>query len=141
MSFPQATRLLPGLALCLVVAGSAYPVAEALRRSLGPASLEPLVLAILIGIAVKTVFGTRPAQERGIEFSAKALLEIAIVLLGATVNLAAIGRTGAVVIAVVLAIAQVHGGTASYATVGGGACFSMILQRSSGNTKRREKQL
>lgn len=104
MSFPQATRLLPGLALCLVVAGSAYPVAEALRRSLGPASLEPLVLAILIGIAVKTVFGTRPAQERGIEFSAKTLLEIAIVLLGATVNLAAIGRTGAVVIAVVLAI-------------------------------------
>jgi two-component system sensor histidine kinase AdeS len=44
-------------------------------------------------------------------------------------------------LAVVLAIAQVHGGTASYATVGGGACFSMILQRNSGSTKRREKQL
>jgi len=30
-------------------------------------------------------------------------------------------------LAVVLAIAQAHGGTASYATVGGGACFSMIF--------------
>lgn len=104
MSLPQTTRLLPGLALCLIVAAAAYAGAEALHLALGVAPLEPLVLAILIGIAVKSVWGTRPPQERGIEFGAKTLLEVAIVLLGATVNLAAIGGAGLSVIAVVLAI-------------------------------------
>ena len=104
MSFPRATRLLPGLALCLIVAGAAYAGGSMLHLALGAASVEPLVLAILIGIAVKSVIGTRTSQERGIEFGAKTLLEVAIVLLGATVNLAAIGGAGAAVIAVVLAI-------------------------------------
>ncbi|MFD2500086.1 hypothetical protein ACFSTI_16085 [Rhizorhabdus histidinilytica] len=39
-------------------------------------------------------------------------------------------------LAVVLAIAQAHGGTASYATVDGGACFSMIFPCRSGPAKR-----
>lgn len=104
MALPQATRLLPGLALCLIVAGAAYAGARALHFTFGAASVEPLVLAILIGIGVKSFLGTGPAQERGIEFGAKTLLEVAIVLLGATVNLAAIGGAGFAVIAVVLAI-------------------------------------
>ena len=48
MSLPQATRLLPGLALCLFVAACAYAGAELLHRTFGAASVEPLVLAILI---------------------------------------------------------------------------------------------
>lgn len=39
-------------------------------------------------------------------------------------------------LAVVLAIAQAHGGTASYATVDGGACFSMIFPCRSGPGRR-----
>jgi uncharacterized integral membrane protein (TIGR00698 family) len=104
MSLRQTTRLLPGLALCLLVAGGAYAGAETLHLAFGAASVEPLVLAILIGIAVRSVIGTRPSQERGVEFGAKTLLEVAIVLLGATVNLAAVGGAGMAVIAVVLAI-------------------------------------
>ena len=104
MSFPQATRLVPGLSLCLIVAGAAYGGAAVLHLAFGAASVEPLVLAILIGITVKSVVGTRRSQESGIEFGAKTLLEVAIVLLGATVNLAAIGGAGVAVIAVVLAI-------------------------------------
>lgn len=104
MSLPQATRLLPGLTLCLIVAGAAHAGAEVLHRVVGAASVETLVLAILIGIAVKSIWGTRVSQERGIEFGAKTLLEVAIVLLGATINLATIGGAGVTVIAVVLAI-------------------------------------
>lgn len=104
MSLPQATRLFPGLALCLLVAGVAYAGAELLHLAFGAASLEPLVLAILIGIGVKSIWGTKASQERGIEFGAKTLLEVAIVLLGATINLAAIGGAGVTVIVVVLAI-------------------------------------
>lgn len=104
ISLPQATRLLPGLALCLIVAGAAYAGAEVLHIAFGAASVEPLVLAILIGIGVKSIVGTAPTQERGIEFGAKTLLEVAIVLLGATINLAATGGAGAAVIGVVLAI-------------------------------------
>ncbi|MGV3552652.1 YeiH family protein [Rhizobium sp.] len=104
MSLPRATQLLPGLALCLAVAGAAYAGAEVLHLVFGAASVEPLVLAILAGIGVRSVWGIRASQERGIEFGAKTLLEVAIVLLGATINLAAIGGAGVTVIAVVLAI-------------------------------------
>ena len=104
MSLPQATRLLPGLMLCLIIAGAAYAGAAALHNAFGASSVEPLVLAILIGIAVKSIVGTRQSLERGIGFGAKTVLEVAIVLLGATVNLRTIGGAGITVIAVVLAI-------------------------------------
>ncbi|MBX9457355.1 MAG: putative sulfate exporter family transporter [Rhizobium sp.] len=104
MAFPQATRLLPGLSLCLVVAASAYAAGHVLHGAFGAASLEPLVLAIVIGIGVRSALGTRPAQEPGIEFGARTLLEVAIVLLGATVDFGAIGGAGVAVIAVVFAI-------------------------------------
>jgi len=104
MSLPRATHILPGLALCLLVAGTAYLLAAMLHRMAGAASVEPLVLAIVIGVAVRSMVGSRARLEPGVEFGAKTLLEVAIVLLGATINIAAIGAAGAVVIAVVLAI-------------------------------------
>lgn len=104
MPLRSATRFVPGLALCLLVAGVAYALATALHSVAGAASVEPLVLAIVIGIAVRSIIGSRSALEPGVEFGAKTLLEVAIVLLGATISLAAIGSAGGVVIAVVLAI-------------------------------------
>jgi len=87
-----------------LVAGVAYALAAALHSVAGAASVEPLVLAIVIGIAVRSMIGSRTALEPGVEFGAKTLLEVAIVLLGATISLAAIGSAGGVVIAMVLAI-------------------------------------
>jgi uncharacterized integral membrane protein (TIGR00698 family) len=104
MPLRSATRFVPGLALCLLVAGVAYALATALHSVAGAASVEPLVLAIVIGIAVRSVIGSRSALEPGVEFGARTLLEVAIVLLGATISLAAIGSAGGLVIAVVLAI-------------------------------------
>jgi len=84
---PAACRkFLPGLALCAAVAAIAY-AAEALEtRLFGKAWLETLVLAIVIGAGVRTAW-TPPARfGAGVAFSAKTLLEIAIVLLGLSVS-------------------------------------------------------
>jgi uncharacterized integral membrane protein (TIGR00698 family) len=104
MSLPSAARLLPGIGLCLVVAVAALALAGGLHGTFGTATVEPLVLAILIGIGLRSVAGRLERYEAGVEFSAKTLLEVAIVLLGATVDFAVIGSTGLVVIAAVLAI-------------------------------------
>ncbi len=79
-------RLLPGVGLCLsvTVAASALELAE--RRLVGAAWLESLVLAILLGTAVRTAWSPGRRYLSGISFSAKTLLEIAVVLLGASVS-------------------------------------------------------
>jgi uncharacterized membrane protein YadS len=48
--------------------------------------LESLVLAILLGTAVRTFHRIDDRFEPGIHVGAKLLLEIAVVLLGATVS-------------------------------------------------------
>lgn len=60
----------------------------------GRAWIEALVLAILVGAAVRTAWTPGPAWKAGINFSAKLLLEIAVVLLGAGISAAAIIAAG-----------------------------------------------
>ncbi len=55
-------------------------------RLAGQAYLEALVLAILLGVALRTAWTPGPRWHPGIAFSAKTLLEIAVVLLGASVS-------------------------------------------------------
>ncbi len=87
-------KYLPGLALCAAVAASAY-AADALETHLfGKAWLETLVLAILIGAAVRTAWTPPPSFAAGVAFSAKTLLEIAIVLLGLSVSATALMAAG-----------------------------------------------
>lgn len=104
MSLPNVARLLPGLGLCLAVALAALALASGLHAVVGTAPVEPLVLAIVIGSGVRSLAGRLERHQAGMEFSAKTLLEVAIVLLGATTDPAVVGSTGLVVIAAVLAI-------------------------------------
>jgi uncharacterized integral membrane protein (TIGR00698 family) len=60
----------------------------------GRAWIEVLVLAILVGAAVRTAWIPGAEWNRGIDFSAKLLLEIAVVLLGASVSAATILAAG-----------------------------------------------
>src|SRR6476620_1757534 len=60
----------------------------------GRAWLEALVLAILIGAAIRTAWTPGKMWKPGIDFSAKLLLEIAVVLLGASVSAATILAAG-----------------------------------------------
>ena len=89
--WPQA---LPGIALCASVAALAHGLEWLEVRLAGRAWLEPLVLAILVGALIRTVWAPGAGWRMGVEFSAKTLLEIAVALLGASVSLDALGGVG-----------------------------------------------
>ena len=60
----------------------------------GRAWIEALVIAILVGAAVRTAWRPGPRWKPGIDFSAKLLLEIAVVMLGASISAATILSAG-----------------------------------------------
>ena len=88
-------QILPGLVLCGLVTLAAYGLQQVELIASGRAWIEALVLAILIGTVVRTIWTPGPRWKRGIDFSAKPLLEIAVVLLGASVSAATILAAGA----------------------------------------------
>jgi uncharacterized integral membrane protein (TIGR00698 family) len=114
---PTPTRLfglLPGLLLCIAVTLAAMALERAEAAALGKAWLEALVLAILLGTAIRTAWTPGAMWFRGIGFSAKTLLEIAVVLLGASVSARAVAAAGPWLLAgiagtVVVAIAASYG--------------------------------
>ncbi|MGA7328413.1 MAG: putative sulfate exporter family transporter [Rhodomicrobium sp.] len=86
--------LLPGLLLCIIITLLAG-LLEMLERGLtGEAYLEALVIAILIGVVIRTFWEPGVRWQAGIQFSAKTLLEIAIMLLGAAVSLGTVLALG-----------------------------------------------
>ena len=104
--------IVPGLLACLAVTGAAFGLDALQHRILGRSWLEPLVLSILLGTAIRTVLPPRQALLPGIHFSAKILLEIAIVLLGCSLSAATILSVGPgllVGIAAIVAVAVTAG--------------------------------
>lgn len=87
-------RQLPGVGLCLAVTGAAYVLEAGERALAGKAWLEALVLAILFGTAVRSSWTPGNRWHDGIAFSAKYLLEVAVVLLGASVSATTILAAG-----------------------------------------------
>jgi uncharacterized integral membrane protein (TIGR00698 family) len=87
-------RLAPGVALCAAVSGAAWLLQGVEQQVFGRAWLETLVLAILAGAALRAVWRPGAAWTPGVDFSAKILLEIAVVLLGATVDARALAAAG-----------------------------------------------
>jgi uncharacterized integral membrane protein (TIGR00698 family) len=97
MTTATATKfqnILPGLALSLAVSAVAIGLEKIEEHYTGKAWLEALVLAILIGTAVRTIFRPGKQFSKGISFSAKLLLEIAVVLLGASISASAVIDAG-----------------------------------------------
>ncbi|BAI74954.1 hypothetical protein AZL_b02910 (plasmid) [Azospirillum sp. B510] len=90
----RAGRILPGLALCVAVTALAFAAASAEIALFGEAWIEALVLAILIGTALRTAWQPSARWHPGIGFSAKILLEVAVILLGASVSAATILSAG-----------------------------------------------
>jgi uncharacterized integral membrane protein (TIGR00698 family) len=110
MAPPRHLSLLPGAVLCIAIALLASLLGRAEYALLGRAWIEPLVLAILLGAAVRTAWTPAERWNEGIAFSAKPVLEVAIVLLGVTLDLPLLLRAGPVlaigiVVAVVAALA------------------------------------
>ncbi|MCA0419378.1 MAG: putative sulfate exporter family transporter, partial [Proteobacteria bacterium] len=106
----SAGRILPGLALCAGISAVAFALEHVEALATGRAWLEALVLAILLGTAIRSVWTPSERWRPGIAFSAKMVLEIAIVLLGASLNVAMIMAAGPALlvgIAAVVALALV----------------------------------
>ena len=96
--FPPAIRtaiaLIPGVALCGAVTFVAFALERGEQALFGRAWLEALVLAILLGTIIRTSWAPGRRWFPGISFSAKFLLELAVVLLGASVSAATILAAG-----------------------------------------------
>lgn len=84
----------PGVMLCLLVTLAAIGLTSIEREVIGHVWLEPLVLAILMGAAVRTAWTPDARFKAGIDFSSKTLLEVAVVLLGASVSAATLSSLG-----------------------------------------------
>jgi uncharacterized integral membrane protein (TIGR00698 family) len=109
----RLARLLPGVGLCALVTVAARLAEAAEHRLLGRAWLESLVLAILIGTAVRTLWTPDMRWRSGINFCAKTVLEVAVVLLGASLSAATIMAAGPALLAGIVVVVAVAIG-ASY---------------------------
>ena len=106
-----ASSLLPGLLLCIAVTAIASALQLLEERLVGQAYLEAIVLAILLGVGIRTAWTPGVRWSTGVNFSAKTLLEIAVVLLGASVSIRTVialgpALLGGIVLVVAVAIAS-----------------------------------
>ena len=79
-------RLVPGILLCVAITIAANVLETVEVHFAGQAYLEALVIAILLGVAIRTAWQPGPRWNPGINASAKFVLECAIVMLGASVS-------------------------------------------------------
>ncbi|GEP06913.1 YeiH family protein [Methylobacterium oxalidis] len=110
----EISSLLPGIMLCLTIAVVAAGIQNIQEWSLGHPYIEAIVLAILIGLGIRSAWQPSPRFHAGIAFSAKQLLEVAVALLGASLSFGAILASGPALLAgivaiVILAIAAGYG--------------------------------
>lgn len=96
--------LRPGLLLCLAVTLAAVSLTNLEHALTGSIWLEALVLAILLGAGVRAIWTPNPRFMAGVAFSAKTLLEIAVVLLGASVSAATLSSLGLALVFGILAL-------------------------------------
>jgi len=93
---------LPGVGLAALITLVAMAIGALQERLFDYAVLEPLVLALLMGLAVRALWPPSDTFSPGIGFASKQLLEFAIVLLGASLNLRDLVDAGARILAAVL---------------------------------------
>jgi uncharacterized integral membrane protein (TIGR00698 family) len=93
-SVTRLAALIPGVLLCIVVAGVSAGLEAAERSLFAHPYVEALVLAILLGMAVRSFWNPSERWQAGMAFSAKQLLEVAVMLLGASISFAAIAASG-----------------------------------------------
>lgn len=94
--------LAPGVGLSLAVTLVSLAIQQLEERVFSHPYLEALVIAILIGMAVRSAWEPDARWRAGIAFSAKQVLEFAVVLLGATISFSAIAASGPVLIGAIV---------------------------------------
>ena len=91
---PDVATRLPGMAIAVAVGVASMGIAAVEERVFGHPIIEGLVVAILLGMMLRTVWTPPAVMDSGISFAAKEVLEVAIFLLGASVDLPLLLRAG-----------------------------------------------
>src|ERR1700676_4499090 len=109
----RVSALMHGVGLSVLITLVSLGAQSLEERVFGHPYLEALVIAILLGMAIRTAWEPNARWRAGIAFSAKQVLEVAVVLLGATISFAAIAASGlSLILAIVVTVAIILG--ASY---------------------------
>jgi len=110
----RIVQLAPGIALCAGVALAAMGLQRIEEHWTGRVWLEAIVIAILLGTLLRTLWTPDRRWSPGIGFSAKTLLEIAVMLLGASISFQAVLDAGlGLILGIAIVVALALG--ASYA--------------------------
>lgn len=113
MNRNRIAQLAPGIALCVAITLAAMSLQWLEEHWAGRPWLEALVIAILLGTVVRTAWTPGPRWTAGIGFSAKTLLEFAVMLLGASISFQAVLQAGfGLILGIALVVAMAIG--ASY---------------------------
>ena len=103
--FRRFARYAPGILLAAVVGVLSLVVAQFEERFFGHPIIEGLVVAILLGMIVRSVWDVPEHVDLGVRFTAKQVLEAAVFLLGASVDLPLLLKAGpALAIGIVLLV-------------------------------------
>lgn len=97
----------PGIALSAAVALVAFGVDRAQALVVGRTWLDTLVVAILLGSLLRTLWRPSARFGPGLGFSSKTLLEIGVVLLGATTSATAIYAAGVPMLLAIVAVVAI----------------------------------
>lgn len=100
--FATSRRLAPGILVASLLTILAFALAEVQDAVFGWIVFEPLVLALIMGLVLRALWTPSDTLMPGIAFSAKQLLEFAIVLLGASLDLADLAEAGPKILTAVL---------------------------------------
>src|SRR4051812_5875095 len=105
MSSGQLLLMLPGVAFAALIGAFSLAIAGVESRFFGHPIIEGLVVAILLGMVVRTAWTPPEAVGVGVRFTAKQVLEAAVFLLGASVALPLLLRAGpALALSIVLLV-------------------------------------
>jgi uncharacterized integral membrane protein (TIGR00698 family) len=99
----RSVGLIPGIAVCGVVTAISLGIQFLEERVFVHPYVEALVIAILFGMAIRSVWNPSERWRSGIAFTAKQMLEVAVMLLGASVSFGAIVASGYLLIGAIVA--------------------------------------
>src|ERR1051326_1506524 len=99
-------RMAPGVVASIVVAAAAVALGQMEETVIGRPVIEPIVLAILLGMAVRP-FIRVTSLEPGLRVVAKDVLEVAVMLLGATMDVPRLFASGPLLAVGIVALVTV----------------------------------
>ena len=127
-------RLSPGILLCIAITIVAILLQTVEVRFAGQTYLEALVLAILLGVVIRTAWTPAKRFVPGIAFSAKFLLEVAVVMLGASVSVATVLALGPILLVGIASVVAIALGSSFIICRGLGLPLRMAILIACGNS-------